>query len=133
MIKGKAAAEQFYSRSGNHSTKGSRKGYDILGGGEDVVSHLTPEQKRNNVVTRLKWLRLMSRTTGLTLAEEQEKRQLDKEYKKLHREIAAKSPVSLEQLFLDVCKEIMTPQQFAATMELAYAKRDRLIAKEELK
>lgn len=128
MIKGQAASEQFYNRSGSHATKGSRKGYSILGGGEDVTAHLTPEQQRNNVVTRLKWLRLMLRTTGLTLEEEKEKNTLDKEYRKLHKEIKAKSPSHPDQLFVQVCREIMTPEQFAKIVDLASARRDRLIA-----
>lgn len=128
MIKGQATAEQFFTRSGSHSTKGSRKGYSLLGGGEDVVDQLTPEQKRNNIVTRLKWLRLMANTTGLTADEQQEKHFLDKECRKIEKEIKAKSPVDINRLFVDVCKELMPPDQFFKVFEMARAREVRLMS-----
>ncbi len=45
MIGATAKAEQFHTRSGNESTKGSRKGFGLLGGGIDPSTLLTGDQK----------------------------------------------------------------------------------------
>lgn len=55
MYKSTARGEQFLTRTGSESTKGSRKGFGLLGGGEDEV--LTPEQQRNALVAVLASLR----------------------------------------------------------------------------
>lgn len=48
MIGSKAtqSSEQFMNRTGNHSTKPSAKGFSLLGGGENPVSLLTPDEQR---------------------------------------------------------------------------------------
>lgn len=56
MYKGAATAEQFHSRSGNESTKGSRKGFGLLGEGQDPTELLSLEEKRDSLKAHIQWL-----------------------------------------------------------------------------
>lgn len=119
MHKSTARSEQFFGRTGNESTKGSRKGYSILGGGEDVVAHLTPEQQRNNLQTRLKWLVAVRAASGLTNAEKTELHHIQKALNKLRPVLNSRKPRDIPQFFLDVCRERLSPVQFKLIMDEA--------------
>lgn len=56
MYKATASSQQFFNREAMHSTKGSRKGFDLLDHGESPIDQLTPEQKRQNLVAQWKSL-----------------------------------------------------------------------------
>jgi hypothetical protein len=51
MYKSASRGEQFLDRSGSESTKGSRKGFGLLGGGEKET--LTPDQERAVLVAAI--------------------------------------------------------------------------------
>lgn len=52
MYKATQSAQQFFAREAMHSTKGSRRGFDLLNHGENPADFLTPEQRRANLVAR---------------------------------------------------------------------------------
>ncbi len=112
MSKVAARAEQFYSRSGSESTKGSRKGFGLLGGGEDVVASLTPEQKRDSLKARLKWLMAVRATSGLSNTEKTELHFLQKDLNRLRPVVRSRAPRDVSKFFMDVCREKLSPFQF---------------------
>lgn len=125
MYKGTAQAEQFYERRGSESTKGSRKGFALLGGGDNPLDHLTPEEKRASLVAVWKGLQ-----KELATAKERED---PARIKRLGVEIAqvglminelrpkrgSQDPMSIPALFIDICREQMTKPQFTAIMDEA--------------
>ena len=123
MIGATARAEQFYERSGSESTKPSRKGFSLLGGGENPCDHLTPEERRASLVQ--KWKKLQG-----DLAEAKRgknKRQLRaicQEITETGLAINAIRPKRASSRdvtghFVDVCREMMTKPQFNAIMDEA--------------
>jgi hypothetical protein len=50
MYKATTLNEQFLTRTSMHSTKGSRRGFDLLNHGDSVLSVLTPEEQRASLV-----------------------------------------------------------------------------------
>lgn len=125
MIKGQAKAEQFYTRSGSESTKGSRKGFGLLGGGEDVLAHLAPEEKRASLVQKFKALQIEL----VEVKKGRDKRRLQQiisEITTTQEAISAirpkrvsSDPQAIANLFIDVCREMMTKPQFNAIMDEA--------------
>lgn len=64
MYKKTASADQFFSREAMHSTKGSRRGYDLLNQGESVLAVLTPEEQRASLVAQLHTIDLQLLSMG---------------------------------------------------------------------
>lgn len=140
MFKGTAQAEQFHTRSGSESTKGSRKGFALLGGGEDPAAHLTAREKWENerrvLVAQMEVVR-----HELGVAKTDVKRLFgtgDPYFKardkvtaniKLIGEISAQlgelkkknkcNPTDLRAAFMDVCRERLTKAQFTLFMDEA--------------
>jgi hypothetical protein len=123
VIGATAKAEQFFTRSANESTKGSRKGFDLLGGGEDPLSVLTTEEQRDSLVARYK---------GLQKQLEAAKAKGDKALIKsigfdianTSREIngcrpKTRSSPEVGQFFIDICREQMPKLQFHQIMDEA--------------
>jgi len=54
MYKATASGQQFFAREAMHSTKGSRRGFDLLDHGVNPASVLTVEQQRDNLRARLR-------------------------------------------------------------------------------
>jgi hypothetical protein len=123
MIGATAKAEQFYSRTGSESTKGSRKGFSLIGGGENPLAHLTPEERRDSLKQKLKGL-----NAELVLVKKgRDKRrllQLGQEIAQTCSEINQLRPkrisgVEVTDHFIDICRETMTKPQFSAIMDEA--------------
>lgn len=123
MIGATAKAEQFQSRSGSESTKGSRKGFSLLGGGENPVDHLTDEEKRASLVAV--WKALQPELADAKLKKDPAR------VKRISVEIAQvgllihairpkrRSALGLSELFIDICREQMTKPQFNLIMDEA--------------
>jgi hypothetical protein len=54
----------FLQRAANHSTKGSRRGFDLLEHGENAAAVLTPEEQRQNLVRRVQQIELQLQSMG---------------------------------------------------------------------
>ena len=123
MIGATAKAEQFHARSGSESTKGSRKGFGLLGGGDDPVDHLTPEEKRASLVA--KWQRLqLDIAEAKALRDPVRVKRIGVELAQLGLMINALRPKrrsadGIGELFIDICREQMTKPQFSAIMDEA--------------
>lgn len=123
MIGATAKAEQFYQRSGSESTKGSRKGFSLLGGGDNPLDYMTDEQKRDSLVKVWKGLQVR--------IEEAKKHRNKAEIANIGRQISEcglainairakrRSAPDVAQFFIDVCRETMTRPQFNSVMDEA--------------
>lgn len=148
--KGAQSSEQFMSRTGNHSTKPSAKGFSLLGGGEDPVALLSPAQKASNMKASL-----VAEQTLLQAELRELRRKLNfaaknksdwysslarsDEIKKRLGEILAiftemkpkKVPQNdLAQCFVRICKEKLVPSQFEAILAEAKIMASKLDAPE---
>jgi len=56
MYKATTESLHYFDRAANHSTKGSRRGYELLGAGANVATDLKPEERRASLVARWKQL-----------------------------------------------------------------------------
>lgn len=132
MMKSTAQAEQFYTRSGSQSTKGSRKGFSLLGGGEDVLAQLTPDQQRASLVACLDGLRDELNTAKLqqdpvrvkhiSVQIAQVELMLRQRFPKQRKFDSETFP----DFFMEVCREMMTKPQYKAIVD--EAKRRQLAA-----
>lgn len=52
-------SQTFMDRSANHSTKGSRRGFELLGHGDNALDVLKPEELRENLVRRKQQIELL--------------------------------------------------------------------------
>lgn len=57
-------SQTFLERSANHSTKGSRRGFELLDHGENALAVLTPEEQRQNLVRRVQQIELLLQSMG---------------------------------------------------------------------
>lgn len=67
MYKATASGQQFFAREAMHSTKGSRRGFDLLEHGCNVLDVLTDEQRRENLVKRVQGIQKTIAETPKTL------------------------------------------------------------------
>ena len=143
MIGATARSEQFMDRSGNESTKGSRKGYSILGGGENPANLMTTFQDRQNrlaaVRSKLRLLQIEATKTKEVIVKNrlkknqaffeavERKASLSVEITALHTELTtikseylgAPEKGSVQRHFVDVCRERMTKAQFRLNFDEA--------------
>lgn len=122
MIGATAKAEQFHTRSGSESTKGSRKGFGLLGGGESVITNLSPKEKRDSLKARLKYLVALRAIGAMTRSEKQELHHIQIELSETRTEVKGRRLTNLPSCFIDICRERMSPIEFDRTMKEA-AKR----------
>jgi hypothetical protein len=54
----------FLARAANHSTKGSRRGFELLDHGENAAAVLTPEEQRHSLVRRVQQIDLQLQSMG---------------------------------------------------------------------
>lgn len=105
-------SEQFMTRSGNHSTKPSAKGYDLLGGGEDPNSTLTPEERRDSLVRRLAYLQGLRVDGHKTKSVGLEIQQVQEEIRKLRPAIKSTNAGEIPSLFMDAARELLSKREF---------------------
>lgn len=144
MHKSTAQAEQFYTRTGNESTKPSRKGFSLLGGGESPVAVLTDEQqhesRRAAIVRELERLKVEG-----SAAKNDIRRCLDRNNRGpvYHEALARKKRIAkrlselqaefsemkkrypgrdLRSFFIDICKERLSPVLYEQIMNEAKAR-----------
>jgi hypothetical protein len=143
MIGATAKAEQFFTRSANESTKGSRKGFDLLGGGVNPTSILSLDEKLQNqrkaLIAELQLLvQEAKELDAIKFANSKKKNraffdatQRIKDLKIRQGVIAAEltklkaqtpSPIrqeTLERCFMDVAVETLTKAQFSTLLKAA--------------
>jgi hypothetical protein len=146
--KATAKAEQFFARSASESTKGSRKGFSLLGGGVDPSSVLTPNQQRLSNKAAL-----TARMAGIQkdLAEQKKiichnrfaknkeffvaidrRASLTAELMEVLEQLSALKQSAkprtithkIERCFVDICSETMPAGQFKTIMAAAIAKAE---------
>lgn len=144
MIGATAKAEQFQTRSGSESTKGSRKGFTLLGGGINPALVLSEREARDSrqaalrakikVETQLHALakRMMKESFGQGdvyfkwRAEVTRGGQAIKEIaialNDIKKEYSATRPHSLEFHFMDACRESMPKLQFQRLLDEAVSR-----------
>lgn len=125
MIGATAKAEQFQSRSGSDATKGSRKGFSLLGGGESPLVHLTDEERRDSLVQVLKGLnarlvqekaagnRVEIKKLGVQISE------CGLAISAIRRKLTSERPNDIPAIFMDICREQMTKFHFGLLMDEA--------------
>lgn len=143
MIGATAKAEQFMDRSGSESTKGSRKGYSLLGGGENPANLMTPFQDRQNRLGSLR-SKLRALHAEATKVKEaivanrfkknraffdavERKAKLAVEITELQSELtnikaeylAQPQKDNVHRHFVDICRERLTKAQFRSILEEA--------------
>ena len=64
MYKKTASADQFFHREAMHSTKGSRRGYDLLGHGVNVLAVLSPAEQRDSLKAQMQTIELQLLSMG---------------------------------------------------------------------
>jgi hypothetical protein len=122
MLKSQSNSEQFQTRSGNHSTKGSRKGFDLLGGGEDPTKVLTIEERRDSLKLRMLSIEYLMGSTadkGLRKKLGAEKFELQQQMSALRVKRKSEKPESIPGAFIDICRERMSKHQFRCIMDEA--------------
>ena len=147
MLKSTARAEQFYTRTGSEATKGSRKGFSLLGGGECVVAVMSDVQRDeaarhalNIRITRVEgelhpvkhalgtmrdkygpeWKRLLARRDQLA-AERKELLLKVQEINARIRLARPKPPASaVPNAFMDIARNVLTEAQFKMILRAAY-------------
>ena len=122
MIGATAKAEQFQSRSGSDATKGSRKGFGLLGGGECVIANLSQKEKRDSLIARLKYLMALRAVGAMTRSEKQDLHNIQVELKETRGEAKKRRLTNLPECFIDICRERMPLLEFDRLMTEA-AKR----------
>lgn len=120
MYKRTANAATFIGRSGNHSTKGSRRGYDTLDQGQSVASAITPYEERES----LKRQNAALEARRKLLPECEERAELGRQMQRNNLRISelrpkCKAPQGTGQHFIEVCRERMSKAQFDAWMSEA--------------
>lgn len=120
MYKATASSAAFFPRVADHSTKGSRRGYDLLGHGENVLDVMSDEDRRVSLVVRVK--AVMDELTRLP-KKHPRRVALGQEQAELQAAIRAIRPASkapgAPYHFVDVCRERLPKGQFEALMSEA--------------
>lgn len=139
MIGATAKAEQFYGRAGSEATKGSRKGFSLLGGGECPSLVLTCQESHESKRRALKaTLRAATIDAAAAKADMAANVGCGDPYFKAKRrrecamELARLTMLELSKLklvkthssdkrqhFIDICHETMTRAQFRLVMREA--------------
>lgn len=123
MYKRTASSDQFFHREAMHSTKGSRRGYDLLDHGVNAIEELTDEEKRASLVAV--WKNLHARICALPkndpIRKELGMQQLDVQNRINAIRPKLKAPGAKEH-FIDVVRERVTKAQFDAWMNEAAAR-----------
>jgi hypothetical protein len=134
MIGATAKAEQFQSRSGSDATKGSRKGFGLLGGGDDPIAHLSPEERRASLVAVWKRLQIQlseAKARGDKLAVTDIGHQITECSLAIHAiRPKRKHSQTLANYFIEACKKSMTKPQYQALMAEARRLEAEAIANE---
>lgn len=121
MYKATASGQQFFAREAMHSTKGSRRGFDLLDQGVNPASVLTPEQKRASLVARWKAMQeeLLKWPKGSS-----EREELGKQMCFVQNEIHSIRPklrlgAEARDHFISVAKERLPKALYSAIMDEA--------------
>lgn len=149
MYQSTSKAEQFYNRSGSESTKGSRKGYSLLGEGENPTSVLSEDQKmmneRASLVARkmecernLHLLNLEIRKESMLRTRRFKEALNERDAVKVEltgvmaglsaiksRRESTAVPGRVESHFMDICREIMTRGQFRILFDQARERAEK--------
>lgn len=148
MYQSTAKSEQFHGRTGNDSTKGSRKGYTLLGEGVCPTTELNDDEKMHNLkaslVVKLKSLEVeLAKLNGIVRTEAQFKKKAF--FEALSRRDALKIELlevtkmlseikisydqvqsrSIERNFVDICNEILPSGQFKTILAQAIKRTEK--------
>ena len=123
MYKSTASGQQFLAREAMHSTKGSRRGFDLLDHGANPAAVLTPEEQRASMVASVKALR--ARLDRIT--DKQARATIGQQLHELNTAINAlrpkrKNSPDVANFFIAICKERMPKAQYKAFMDEACRK-----------
>lgn len=123
MFQKTAKADQFHTRSGNESTKGSRKGFSLLGGGVNPASVLSLDEQRESLKAKVEGL--------LETKEKMQKQKIDTkeivleinalyvEIGNIRRAIKSVDSASIPHIFVQLCREHMTKAEFKRYLDMA--------------
>lgn len=133
MIGNTAKHEQFITRTGNHSTKGSAKGFSLLNDGENPVDVLSSEEQRESLVK--KYQKLLEVRNASTDKDERKRlaleiQELMKEFTAIRKKRKSENAKDIRNIFMDVCRERLTKAMFKILMDEAN-NRQREALKEE--
>lgn len=121
MYKATQSSQQFFAREAMHSTKGSRRGFDLLDQGENPVEVLNPEQRRASLVAH--WKALQEQL--LSFPKKHPKRiELGLQMQVVQAEISAIRPKlrlnpSVKDHFIEVARDLLSNAQYRAIMNEA--------------
>lgn len=120
MYSATAKSEQLLTRSGSESTKGSRRGFDLLDHGAPVTSVLTIERRRASLVLQLKAIE--TRMAALRGGKERDaliaqKMNLQAQISEIRSKL--KGPKTTPDHFVEICRERMTKAEFKILMHEA--------------
>jgi prephenate dehydratase len=113
VYKSTADSGQFFRRDGNHSTKGTGRGTNLLGWGE--AENLTPEQQRAAMAKRVTQINFSLKQNKETAPKWQldalrtEKLQLEMAMREIRP--SRRNP-GVENFFVDVARGRLTPAEF---------------------
>ncbi len=142
MIGATAKAEQFYTRSGSEATKGSRKGYSLLGEGESPLVVLTEKESIESVRASLKGqlkaaqedhatakiaMRMAFGTGDAYFIAKGQWERAGKAIVAICAELskikgARKDPANVQRHFVNICRDTMTWAQFNRILTEANAR-----------
>jgi len=125
MYKATASGQQFLAREAMHSTKGSRRGFDLLDHGANPASVLSLEEQRASMVASVK--ALTQRLSGIT--DKQARATIGQQLYELNTAINALRPKmkgspNVASFFIEVAKERLSKAVYQSLMDEA-ADRER--------
>lgn len=123
MYKGTAESHQFQTRSGSDATKGSAKGYSILGGGEDPNSVLSLNEKRESLKARFQQIHEQihaCKAAGQSTRHlHDELLSLTAEIKAIRGRIRSIDASTIPHIFMSLCRQHMTKLEFKRYLDMA--------------
>lgn len=127
-----ASSEQLHTRSGSHATKGSAKGFSLLGGGESPLAVMTPEDERESLKAKLAVLKEKIKLTqgDQRRAIGQEIQEIEKAISQIRKAWKSEDAASLPHLFMDACRDLLSKHQFKVLMDEANRRQRALINNE---
>lgn len=134
MYKATLNGHTFISRTANHSTKGSRRGFALDAGGENPVEALKPWERRESIVRRVQSIDLQLMSMGKRdprrEALGQEKYALQNQLRELPKRWTAVP--SYESMFVTVAKERLPSHIFKEIYNRANERARRAAAEYEI-
>lgn len=119
MYKATASGQQFFAREAMHSTKGSRRGFDLLDHGANPASVLSIEEQRDSLRARLRAVESELQKYG---KKTDERAELGKQKNLIQNEIHALRPKikgsrEIRDYFIDAARRRLPKAVYMAIMD----------------